>query len=231
MSGKRQCIFVAGRPCPFPDDEIPLQTCQVCIEAWKTDLTVRARTGNLTPMTQRTVTLTDGRSMAEVAATQARLKEIDELFEGGQIEPGEYVRMRKEEIERLMLDDEPALRLDGLDVEAEHAEPRQTRVAVVVKSLFGNRVYTSPHDWKLPEAVSDAVIDQMFKLADERSPGNIRIGVCDHKVACIRHAKGKMALLVIDMDEAFETYEAELARLSKVFKEEKGWLNALKEMG
>lgn len=162
---------------------------------------------------------------------QARLKEIDELFEGGQIEPGEYVRMRKEEIERLMLDDEPALRLDGLDGEVEHAEPRQTRVAVVVKSLFGNRVNTSPHDWKLPESVSDAVIDQMFKLADERSPGNIRIGVCDHKVACIRHAKGKMALLVIGMDEAFETYEAELARLSKVFKEEKGWLNALKEMG
>lgn len=230
MSGHRQCIFVAGRPCPFPEDEIPLQTCQVCIEAWKTDLTVRAR-AETSPMTQRTVTLTDGRSMAEVAATQARLKEIDELFEGGQIEPGEYVRLRKEEIERLMLNDEPALRLDGLDGEAEHLEPRQTRVTVVVKSLFGNRVYTYPPGWKLPETISDAVIDQMFKLANERPTENIRIGVCDHKVACIRHAKGKMALLVMDMDEAFETYEAELVRLSRVFEEEKGWLNALKEMG
>ena len=182
-------------------------------------------------MTKRTVNLTSGRSIAEVAATQAKLKEIDELFEGGQIEPGEYVRLRKEEIERLMLDDEPALRLDGLDGEAEHAEPRQTRVAVVVKSLFGNRVYTHPHGWKLPEAVSDAVIDQMFKLAEERPPENIRIGVGDHKVACIRYAKGKMALLVMDMNEAFETYEVELARLSKVFKEEKGWLKALKGMG
>jgi len=162
---------------------------------------------------------------------QAKLKEIDELFEGGQIEPGEYVRLRKEEIERLMLNDEPALRLDCLDGEGEHAEPRQTRVAVVVKSLFGNRVYTYPHGWKLPESISDAVIDQMFKLTEERSPENIRIGVGDHKVACIRHAKGKAALLVIDMDEAFETYKAELARLSKVFNEEKGWLNALKEMG
>ena len=181
-------------------------------------------------MTKRTVNLTSGRSIAEVAATQAKLKEIDELFECGQIEPGEYVRLRKEKIERLMLDDEPALRLDGLDGEAEHAEPRQTRVAVVVKSLFGNRVYTSPHGWKLPEAVSDAVIDQMFKLADER-PENIKVGVVDHKVACIRHAKGKMALRVMDMDEAFETYEVELARLSKVFKEEKGWLKALKGMG
>lgn len=33
---------------------------------------------------------------------------------------------------------------------------------------------------------------------------------------------GKMASLVMDMDEAFETYEDELARMSKVFKEEKG---------
>jgi len=182
-------------------------------------------------MAQRTVTLTKGRSIAEVASMQARLKEIDELFEDGQIEPGEYVRLRKEEIERLMYDDEPALRLDCLDGEAEHADPRQTRVAVVVKSLFGKRVYTYPHGWKLPESISDVVINQMFKLADERPPGNIRIGVGDHKVACIRYAKGKVALLVIDMGEAFETYEAELVRLSRVFKEEKGWLNALKEMG
>jgi hypothetical protein len=169
--------------------------------------------------------------MAEVAATQARLNEIDGLFEGGRIEPEEYVRLRKKEMERLILDHEPALMLDGLDDEAEHAEPRRTRVAVVVKSLFGKRAYTHPHGWKLPDAISDTVIDQMFKLAEERPPENIRVGVGDHKVACIRHAKGKMALLVIDMDEAFETYEDELARLSRVFKEEKGWLGALKEMG
>lgn len=180
-------------------------------------------------MTQRIATLTDSRSMAGVAATQARLKEIDELFEGGRIEPREYVRLRKEEIERLMLGDEPALRLYDLDGDAEHAEPKQIQVAVVVKSLFGKRVYTHPPSWDLPESVSDTVIDQLFNLADERTE-NIKVGVGDHKVACIRHAKGKIALLVIDRDEAFEAYEDELARLSKVFEEEKGWLNVLREM-
>jgi hypothetical protein len=166
--------------------------------------------------------------MTEVAETQARLNEIDELFEGGRIEPGEYVRLRKEEIERLMMGDQPSLRLD--DLEDEHTEPRQTRVAVVVKSLFGKKVYTSPHGWKLPESISDAVIDRIFKLTEERPPKNVRVGVGDHKVACIRHAKGKMALLVMDVDEAFETYDAELARLSSVFNEEKGWLDALKDV-
>lgn len=33
---------------------------------------------------------------------------------------------------------------------------------------------------------------------------------------------GKITSLVMEMDEAFETYEDELARLSKVFKEKKG---------
>jgi hypothetical protein len=182
-------------------------------------------------MTQRSVDLTNGGSTADVAATHARLNEIDGLFEGGMIEPEEYVRLRKEEMRRLTSDHEPAPTPDGLDDEAGRAEPRRTRVAVVVKSLFGKRVYTHPRGWRLPDAISDTVIDQMFKLAEERPQENIRVGVGDHKVACIRHAEGKMALLVIDMDEAFETYEDELSRLSRVFKEEKGWLDALRETG
>ncbi|MBN2335655.1 hypothetical protein JXL21_08850 [Candidatus Bathyarchaeota archaeon] len=229
MSGQKQCVFVAGRLCPFPDDKIPLQTCQICIEAWKTEVASRAQTGLAKPAPQQAVPLVGGDSLAAPASTHVELREIDELFKGNRIDPLEYVRLRKQHTEHLTVEDAPTLRIDFLDSYVE-PEPRQIRVVVAVKSLFGNTVKTYPDGWSLPKAIGEKVINQIFKLADERPGVNLRVKVGDYKVACIRHAKGKLAFLVLDADEEFETYRDELKRLSHVFEGEKLWLRALKKM-
>jgi len=32
---KRMCLFVPERPCDIDVDEIPLEVCKLCLEAWK----------------------------------------------------------------------------------------------------------------------------------------------------------------------------------------------------
>jgi len=41
---KRMCLFVPERPCDIDLDEIPVEVCKLCLEAWKvyvTNVTVK----------------------------------------------------------------------------------------------------------------------------------------------------------------------------------------------
>ena len=108
--------------------------------------------------------------------------------------------------------------------------PKQVRVAVVVKTLFGKQVYTSPGNWKLPKSISDKVIKSIFQLSKKKKPSEIKLRAGNYKLVCIRHEKGKFAIMVIDVDEAFDTYEHEIERVSDVLKSEKIWAVALKKL-
>ena len=41
MSKQKRCIFVQERICPFQTKQVPFQTCQICIEAWKTEVAIK----------------------------------------------------------------------------------------------------------------------------------------------------------------------------------------------
>jgi len=228
LSGQRNCIFVQGRPCPFPSQQIPLQTCQVCVDAWKTEVALKSRDSE---QQLQAIAETGGGQGAEAQETVSRLNELDRLFKDENLDPVEYVRLRKKQIERLADGDRPRLSLDKMDeAEGQAAEPRGTRVALIVKSPLGKRVHTHPKDWELPAAINDGVIDQILRLAKTRPAGEIRVGVAGYKVACVKHAKSKLLLLVLDGDEEFQTYEAEVSRLAELFQGEQHWVKTLREM-
>lgn len=230
MSGQKTCVFVQGRACPFPTQELPLQTCQVCVEAWKTELAMKAQ-GKAPEAPLRTLTIAHDGSVSEIGETPSRLNELDELFMADNLNPVDYVKLRKEYIDKLAANDRPRLTLDVLDGEtAMRPEPRENRLVLVVRSFLGDKKHTYPEGWDAPEALSAGVIDQLFKLAESRKAEDIKAGAGGYKFACVRHGKGKMLLLVLDGDEEFETYEDELRRLSEVFKEEGQWVKTLREM-
>ncbi|MFH2111277.1 MAG: hypothetical protein ABIJ47_08475 [Candidatus Bathyarchaeota archaeon] len=230
MSGQKLCVFVQGRLCPFPTQELPLQTCQVCVEAWKTELTMKAQS-QATEAPLRTLTVAHDGSVAEARETLNRLNELDELFMGDNLDPMDYVRLRKEHIGKLASNDRPRLVLEALDGETA-AQPtlRDTRLVLVVRSFLGDKTHTYPQGWDAPEALSEGVIDQLFKLAESKKAEDIRAGAGGYRFACVRHGKGKLLLMVLDGDEEFETYEDEIRRLSKVFKGEGHWVKTLREM-
>ena len=41
----RHCAFIASRACPVDVEEIPLDVCRLCIEAWKTSAEIQSLTG------------------------------------------------------------------------------------------------------------------------------------------------------------------------------------------
>ncbi len=42
---KRRCAFIQARACPIDVDEIPLDVCRLCIDAWKTSAEIQTLTG------------------------------------------------------------------------------------------------------------------------------------------------------------------------------------------
>jgi len=230
MSGQKICVFVQGRACPFPTQELPLQTCQVCVEAWKTELTMKAQS-QAPEAPLKTLTVAHDGTVFEASETLSKLSELDELFMGDNMDPKEYVRLRKEYIDKLTANDKPKLVLEALYGEPEaRPELRETRLVLVVRSFLGDKTYTYPQGWDASDALGKGVVDRLFKLAESRKAEDIRAGAGGYRFACVKHGKGKMLLMVLDGDEEFETYGEEIRRLSKVFKGEAHWVKTLREM-
>ena len=225
MNGQRGCVFVEGRACPFPSQEIPLQTCQVCVEAWKTEASLRLGASG-EPV--HAVSVANAGSIAEDQETLKRLGELDNLFIDDNLDPEEYVRLRKSQTDRIANGSRPRISLDELEVEA--PEPREIRLALIVKSFMGNKVHTYPECWRLPAEINDGVVDRLLKLATDRGDEETRVGLAGYKVAVVRHAKGKLLIMVMDGDEEFQAYEPEMRRVSQLFQGEQHWVGTLREM-
>ena len=223
MSKEKKCIFVAGRECPFNAPNIPFETCQVCIEAWKTETALRKKESmGVQGDSQKRVSLpaaADGR----LESVNERFREIDELLRKDEIEPLEFIRLRKEHLNNLITG----------HVSPENEEktpPRAVRVAVITKSLFRKRIITHPEDWELPPEVSGKVIDMIFKMALEKDAWDIRLRSGGYKIACIAAEKNQIALMILGADEEFESYQDEIERINLILRTEKMWHDALKKL-
>jgi hypothetical protein len=238
------CIFVAGRGCPYKAEQVPLKICELCIDAWKTQVAMKRQEAARAQQVHAAQGHTQSQPMTFTAPSMGPqmdlvegLREIDALLEEGSITPTEYVDLRKKKIESLRQREETTngsrIKLEFVDepvtVEIKPA-PRQVRVVVVVKTMFGRQVYTSPGDWELPKSIGDKVIKSVFKLAEKKEASDIKLRAGEYKLACIRHEKDKFALMVLDVDEEFETYEYEMDRVSEVLGSEKLWVDALKKL-
>jgi hypothetical protein len=67
-------------------------------------------------------------------------------------------------------------------------------------------------------------------LTTQKKAGNIRLRAGEFKIACVRHEKGKFAVIIIDTDEEFETYDHEIERVSEMLAGEKFWATAVKKV-
>ena len=237
MSQAKKCIFVAERSCPFQTAQVPFQTCQLCIEAWKTDVAQRSQQlqqGQIQPKPEYSKPRL---SLPAVENKQPvfydnKLKEIDELLKNDDIDPLEYIQLRKQRVNNMVDDGRHVLRIEELDEPEEvlPPAPKKVRVMVIVKSLFGKQTYTSPKEWKLPKEVSGRVIDSVFKMAKSKQPEDIKLRAGDYKIACIAAEKNKLALMILDADEEFESYDAEMDRVYEILSREKYWANAVKNI-
>jgi hypothetical protein len=242
-------------------EQVPFQTCQLCIEAWKTEVSLRGQQPipvqsppTPTPQNPQPINVqTEG--MKRPVFYNEGLMEIDELLKNEMIDPFEYVKLRKMQLDKmtklknkgkliLSLDlEQPVRETRPVPIEVKlvpiQVEPvpieikpvlKEVKVAVIVKTLFGKQVYTSPDKWKLPKAINNKVIKSIFKLASRKKAEEIRLRAGKSKIACVRHAKGKIAIMVIDADEDFEEYNMEMERVSDILTGANFWATAVKKI-
>ena len=237
---EKRCIFVKERICPFQGTQVPFKTCQICIEAWKTEVAIKKQqyqSGQLgqssqptQPQTGKEITLpTIDENGA--AVLNDKLKELDELLKKDEINPLEYIRMRKKQVESL-IDGKPKLNIDDIEEPQNNIipPPRMIRVVAIVKSFLRRQIYTSPENWKLPKALSGKVIDSIFKMSENKIVSEIKLRSGEYKVAGITGERNKIALMILDADEDFESYMGEILRVSEILSKEKNWDKALKQI-
>ncbi|MBC8462843.1 hypothetical protein H8D76_00640 [Candidatus Bathyarchaeota archaeon] len=241
MSQEKRCLFIDGRSCHFNMEKIPLQTCQLCIEAWKTEVALKgqqpAHPQNMpsqTSSSSQPITL-PGEGAKRPVFYNEGLFEIDDLLKNESLDPLEYVRLRKQQLDKMMNPEKHVKLVLSLDLDeppVRKVRPllKDIRVAIIVKTLFGKKIYTSPEEWRLPEAINNKVIKSIFKLTKQKKAGEIRLRAGEFKIACVRHAKGKFAIMIIDADEEFETYDAEIKRISRILYRPNFWVTDLKKV-
>ena len=225
MSKQKKCIFVAGRDCPFKAPNIPFETCQVCIEAWKTETAIRKKQfeGVQASKSQNSISL-PAVDDSRLASVNERFKEIDELLRKDEIEPLEFIRLRREHLNNLIMGH------PSPENEEKTSESRAVKVAVITKSFFRKQIMTHPADWELPKEVSGKIIDMIFDMAEEKDARDIKLRSGGYKIACIAAEKNQLALMILEADKEFESYQDEMQRINLILRTEKMWQDALKKL-
>jgi len=225
MSKQKKCIFVAGRDCPFRAPNIPFETCQVCIEAWKTETAIRKKQseGVQASKSQNSISL-PAVDDSRLAIVNERFKEIDELLRKDEIEPLEFIRLRREHLNSLIMEH------PSPDKDEKPPKPSAVRVAVITKSFLRKQIMTHPADWELPKEVSGKVIDMIFDMAEEKNARDIKLRSGGYKIACIAVEKNQIALMILEAEEEFESYQDEMQRINLILRTEKMWQDALKKL-
>lgn len=241
MSAPKKCIFVKERTCPFQSTQISLETCQLCIEAWKTEVAIqkqRLQGTHVTPVYDQQAQQPNGNSVAVptvdengTAVINEKLKEIDELLKNDKIDPLEYIKLRKEQVNNI-IEGRPKVKLDEIVEQPQEIlpAPRMVRVAVITKSLLRKQIYTAPENWELPKKITGKVIDSIFKMTEQKNAVDIRLRVGEYKIAGIASEKNELVIMVLDADEEFESYQAEIMRVYDILRKGDTWKDALKKI-
>lgn len=228
MSDERRCAFVHSRRCYVEVDNIPLDVCQLCVEAWRIDRELTARetqyaninqvqTSRLPQLqTAVTPTVTEQQKNPEV---DEQLRQLDQLFLEDSIDPQEYVRRRTS-----LLNGTPS---DAKVQEPNHATPMDAvmhsiRVMVVEKTLGKYKTEKLPGDWEQPEFMENKFFANLFQLMGslpERQ--KVTLQIQSTKVAVLSYNESNMVLLILDEEESVETMRNEVLKISPNFDVEK----------
>jgi hypothetical protein len=169
----RRCAFVEDRPCNFEADQISMDFCMVCIDAWKAS-------GGAQSGAQST------------DKSKEKLAQIDRLFQNGGLEPEDYIRLRKS-----LMGDQPAT-----EVEAKPSG-KGFHLLLVERKMFSKQVRTFPGGWKLPPTMTGKLVESLYQMCDSaEKPTGVRLEVGETKMACLAREGGRLAVMVTDDDFA-----------------------------
>ncbi|MCX8170869.1 MAG: hypothetical protein N3E47_02690 [Candidatus Bathyarchaeota archaeon] len=154
---ERKCVFI-DRPCRVDLDEIPLEVCRLCIEAWK-HISERLDV-------KRTPTPAHLETQKPI---KDKLRELDKLFEDDKIDLKDYVERR-----RMLLASTSAEGSWLETIEETFLEAPKSPGIIIVRG--GKIELTYPDDWKPPKNLTEAAktLYELCKALGEESQ-NLRV--------------------------------------------------------
>lgn len=228
MSDGRRCAFVHSRHCYVEVDNIPLDVCQLCVEAWRIDRELTAREAQFANINQmqtnrlphlQTATQSMQAEQPKTHAIDDELKQLDQQFLEDTIDPQEYVRRRTS-------------LLSGAPSDAKVQEPNQAtpldatmhsiRVVVVEKRLGGYKAEKLPGDWEQPEFMGNKFYSGIWQLVESLPQRQkVTLQIQDTKVAVLSHNDKRMVLLILKESESLEAMRREILKISPSFELDK----------
>ncbi len=221
---ERRCAFVHSRQCFVEADNIPLDVCQLCVEAWRIDRELTARETQYANINQVQTSRLPQLQSSNPPTTQAqtrtpdideKLRNLDQLFLEDSIDPQEYVKRRTSI-------------LNGLPADAKVQEPNQVtqvdaimhsiRVMNIEKKLGKYKADKLPGDWEQPEFMGNKFYAGLFQLMESLpAKQKVTLQIQSTKVAVLSHSETKMVLLVLEESESVEAMRNEILKISPNF--------------
>lgn len=226
MTEQKHCAFLAHRSCYVEVDEIPLEVCQLCVEAWRVDkeinilsqrqLGVPATSVEAPPRETPQRTQSSARKKL-----QTQLSELDRQFSEDAIEPQEYIAQRNALISALS-----GVSPQAIHVAAESEEPdkaSEASVLILEKPAFGQvRVKGSPSI--LPATVAQKTLEAVYNLGRTVDASNrVQLTVDGVKIAILGSNKNQVALMLLSNGDSFENHAEDLNRIAETLQESEDW--------
>jgi hypothetical protein len=199
VSGNRKCAFIEERPCTFDADQISMDFCKVCIDAWKANGASRA-------------------TAPKEDKSKEKLAQIDKLFQDGELEPDDYIRLRKG-----LMEEKPR----GATEEPAKPARKGFHLLLVERSLFSKKVHTFPPGWKLPPTITGKLVESLYNMCDSAEKAtDVKLEVEDTKIACLGRDGGDLALIVTEDD--LSNYQQLIASVGASLVDAEDWEELLK---
>lgn len=209
---ERKCVFVP-RPCNVEGDEIPLEVCRLCLNAWKLiggQINVKKHFA-----TKYFEAKVETPVKAEFKSLSESLAELDKMFAEEEIGIKEYLERRKE-----IVNSESQRRAWTKMYEKTMLDSAgETFVGLaVVKGGKVEHVY--PEAFRLPEGFT-AAVKPLYELCKSLDQGSERLRMSTQKfnLQSLGFKDGRLTLLLIGPNQRFEDYEETAENAFKILME------------
>ena len=237
---ERRCVFVPNRVCHVDADEIPLDVCRLCLEAWKAGnerVTVRRSVGVEAPempsafrkptvQTQpleRAERETSVNSVKPEHEEMLSLAELDRLFAEDKIGLNEYLERRKRIVNSAKRGNSPFAALE------EMLKGSERKAAGIVVADKGKAKATYPEGWAPPGGLDGRLLKaicELYEASNERDV-DARLEIGGVRVIGLACRGKRLALLFLDSSLDFENFEDSVRKIRSELEMREDWNDVL----
>lgn len=227
---KPRCTFIANRACHVEAEEIPLEVCRLCLEAWKAEnenITVRRSIGGVEAPELPSALLkptarveTPRNSMKPEHEETLSLAELDRLLAEDKIGLSEYLERRKRIVNSAKREYSPFVALEEM---LKGGSERKAAGILIMEE--GKATAKHPEDCALLDGFDDRLLKTVYDLymASKRLNSDVRLQIGDAKIIDLGCRGKRLALLFSDSSLDFKDFMDSVGKIRSELKMHEDW--------